>query len=130
MSHSSARAHDPLAFHETDLASIPVTPQSDPRAIQTSSGHQLALLPGSSDTVQVRSAAGVLELELRFSPTGVVLSSPSGSLSLHAREDISFDCDRFRVRARRALDLESAGDVVVTAAGNVDVHGEQILLNC
>lgn len=87
-----------------------------------------------------------LELEIVVTSAGPTVRVRAQALELEAVGDIAVRCDAFRVEARQAIDLRAGGAatldahavrvgarvgaVVVQANDDVQLLGEQVLLNC
>lgn len=110
-------------------------PESDPPGVARLAEH-LSLCGGYGLRVQRPSAGlarqdrltlqapnGQLLLSLELSPEGVRMSVSGTSLSLHALDEVDIQCSRFRVQARERVELASAGEVSVEAAGAIRSTG-------
>jgi hypothetical protein len=85
----------------------------------TASGRSLETAVGEGeDLVELRAPDGRLELRLRITPEGPVLEIDAAALRLSAR-DISVDCERFSVQAEQAVELQSQGEIVHRAHGDM-----------
>jgi hypothetical protein len=87
-----------------------------------------------------------LELEVRLTETGPVVRARVSALEIESEGDLVARCEAFRVEARQAIDLVSSGTLraegrqvavrsthgsaLVEASDDVQLLGEQVLLNC
>jgi phage gp45-like len=76
---------------------------------------------GQDETLEVRSASGVVELRVKLTDDGVVLQLEGARISLKATESVDVECRTFTVNA--------GADVHVAAQGDVHVDGKIIHLN-
>jgi hypothetical protein len=126
------------AIAPSTLGLEPADAGSRARALPLQHGRSLSLVAsGVDDLVEIRSAAGALELRVRMTPEGPVLQMESLRLSLKAAHEVEIDCANFSVRSREAMTLQSDGalrisgetDLHVDAQGEVHVKGSMIHLN-
>jgi len=90
------------------------------------------------ESIVVRAAGGKLELSIRMTDAGPVLSLKGVRLELEAADSVAVNCREFAVNAREAVRLESAGDVQVRSdaeirlrsAGDTYVDADYVKLNC
>ncbi|MCH9688465.1 MAG: hypothetical protein K0V04_43950 [Deltaproteobacteria bacterium] len=102
-----------------------------PPLARTPSGRLLRALDGArGETLEIRDPEGRLELRVRLTEDGPVVEIDAVRLDLKATRTIAMDCDRFAVRARRSVDLRSDDVVNVRGEGNVNLDGDNVLLNC
>jgi hypothetical protein len=140
---------DPVADRIAELADLPLAPAS----LSLATGHTAVVHPAEPDRLLVRGPEGEVQLSIRFTPQGPVLSFSAAAIDLKAAGTVSVDCARLDVRARDGIELRTEGDLVQSAAGaarvdarrmsveahagdltldatgDVDVHGARILLN-
>jgi hypothetical protein len=76
---------------------------------------------GGEDRVTIRSASGMVELEVRMTERGPVLAFRSADLELSATREVKVSCDTFHVRADKEIIEETGGDLHQTVNGNADV---------
>jgi len=92
------------------------------------------------------SGGAPLELEIHLTDAGPVVRARASAIEIESDGDLVARCDRFRVEARKAIDLISSGalraegreialrathgSAVVDASDDVQLLGEQVLLNC
>ena len=104
-----------------DFGTIARMKSADPAPAATlrlSSGRRAEFRRESGeDLLTVSSPDGRVELAIRFTAAGPVLSFESAALSLKSAGEIAVECERFRVDASQALDLRSGGDLRTEAAG-------------
>ena len=110
------------------------------------SGRSIALESDvEEDRLVIRAPDGAVELTIRLTAAGPVLSLRGASLELTATESVTIECDRFAVRARGDAEVVAGGDArveghaahVQARRGNVEiqanddvvVEGERIYLN-
>ncbi len=135
------------------LAKLVELPVSSSSALALATGHTATVSAAEPDKLVVRGPKGEVQLSIRFTPAGPVLTFAAAAIDLQSTGAVSIDCARLDVRAREAIDLRSGGDLAQTAAGvatldarevavqahtgeltldakgDVDVHGARILLN-
>jgi hypothetical protein len=119
--------------------------------------HTLAVLPSAEGVrLQVRGPNGLeqAEFELKIGPEGVVVRARTAALEIQSSGPLIASCEEFRLQARKTIDLvagesiqqQAAGTVAidagrvqmdariggvrVSANDNVQLLGEQVLLNC
>lgn len=110
-----------LAEHFADGAESTGKPH-----IHRSSGGRTLVFEGQSATAESRSElltvygpAGAVELAVRFTPEGPVLSFSAARIALESEREISLDCDTLEVRARKNIALRSQGDLVHDVGGDL-----------
>jgi hypothetical protein len=118
------------------------------------SGHDVRVDPARPDRLEIRSPRGDVELAVRFTAAGPVLSFRAADVELAATRAITMRCATFEVAASEHLSLASDGDARlvarqtleaigadvsvsaidgnarIDAADDVDIHGKLVLLNC
>jgi phage gp45-like len=95
------------------------------------SGRSVVLrLEGQQEELQVRSPSGDVEVRIVFTDAGPVVQLRGARLELQAAESIDVTCKRFAVQTTEGTTLHSEGDVNIKAAGDVDVQGKLVKLNC
>ncbi len=72
---------------------------------------------GDDDVLTVSAADGRVELRVRFTEAGPVLSFEAAGLRLGSPGEVTVACDRFRVEAREAVELRSGGSIETSAEG-------------
>ena len=73
---------------------------------------------GEDDLLTVSAADGRVELRVRFTEAGPVLSFEAAGLRLGSPGDVTVACDRFRVEARESVEVRSGGSIESTAEGD------------
>jgi len=113
-------------------------PQPSPDHIPLDRGRSLELShTGTDDVVEIRAASGQLELRIVLTEDGPVLQLDAVKMSLSASESVAIDCKRFAVNASDEATLESGGEFVIkaegelqtTSTGDTRVVGKCIYLN-
>jgi hypothetical protein len=100
---------------------------------------QLSATRGSA-TLTVRGPEGRpgLELEIALGPEGPVVRLKTAALQIQTTQDVDVSCRAFRVDASEGIDLRAravavearVGSVVARANDDVQLLGENVLLNC
>nr|HEX4313316.1 hypothetical protein [Kofleriaceae bacterium] len=80
-------------------------------------------------TIELRSPAGAVELRIRVTPDGPVVTVDAARLELTARDAVAISSRRVAIRATESLELASDGEASVDARGDVRVTGALIYLN-
>lgn len=117
----------------------PVTPSSvlyvedlgvsTPReSLSLPSGRRVSADTMHGETLTVTSPEGALELTVRFTPEGPTLTLHAKTLCLRADKDLSIDCDRFALRARDGVSIETPKNLSLRAEGTLSVDGESIAI--
>lgn len=91
----------------------------------------------NDDTVEIRSAGGMLEVRIVLTEQGPVLAMESARLSLKAAESIELESKRVEIKATETVAVASQGSVKITsdketvidAEEDVKVEGKMIWLN-
>jgi hypothetical protein len=81
---------------------------------------------------------GVMTVEITITARGPVIRTTAAALEIEAADEIVARCERFTVEARETVSLRgrsveveaTGGDVRLRANDDVQVLGEQVLLNC
>ncbi len=82
------------------------------------------------ETIVLRSAAGLVDLSIRMTDQGPVLSLRGVRLEIEATEELAVRCREFTVEARDGIRLASGGEVHVRSQGQTFVDGDFVNLNC
>lgn len=149
----AAAAEATAASAAVDRIAQMVDPPATPPSLSLVTGHTAAVHPAEPDRLVVRGPAGDVQLTVRFTPEGPVLSFAAAAIDLQAKGALTIDCERLDVKAREGMSLRTAGDLTQSAAGtatveagrvavrahngelaldatgDVDVHGKRVLLN-
>lgn len=112
------------------LGVVPPIPLERGRSLELSN-------TGTDDVVEIRAASGQLELRIVLTEDGPVLQLDAVKMSLSASESVAIDCKRFAVNASEEAALESGGEFVIkaegelqtTSTGDTRVVGKCIYLN-
>ncbi len=91
----------------------------------------------NDDTVEIRSAGGMLEVRIVLTEAGPVLQMESARLSLKAAESVEIESKRVEIKASESVNVTSGGGIEVKsveetkveAEGDVRVVGKMIWLN-
>ena len=70
----------------------------------------------TTTTIELRGPSGTVELRIRITDDGPVVSVDAARLELRARDAIELASKRVAIRATESLDLEARGDVRVRGA--------------
>lgn len=80
----------------------------DQAALVFGSGRTVAaLVVNGEDTLEVHGPSGRVELTVRLLDTGPVLSFESAAVQIKSPGAVAIDCDRFDVRARGGIKLDT-----------------------
>lgn len=85
------------------------------------SGRSVLVNTAGAETLVIESAAGEVEVSIRFEKAGPVVKVAAGAIHLLSDSFVNVECDRFRVRARSGIDLETDGDLRQTVRGDQQV---------
>jgi len=104
----------------------PVTEEDESeQRLYLDDGRQVAVVrDGGSQTVELRAASGQLELRIRLTEEGPVLSLDAVRLDVRAVESVDIQCKDFTVTASESATISSGGTAALKAAGDVEVEGE------
>jgi hypothetical protein len=86
--------------------------------VSFASGRSVTLEDGASERLVVRSAEGAVELAVRFTPEGPVLSFSAAALDLRSSGTVRLACGKLEVDAREGIAVHSAGDVRAEVRGD------------
>jgi hypothetical protein len=131
------------------VTETPATAQADRHEVCLRGGHLVEIASRDDGaTLRVRDAGARdgIEIEIRWSPDGPVARVRAARIDLETSADVSVRCKTFQVHAAediklraggaleasaKALDLEArTGRIVARANDDVQLLGEEILLNC
>jgi hypothetical protein len=110
-----------------ETAEVPASPVSrllalaDPPAVRAerlASGRSVVVEEGAEDLVTVRGPEGEVELRVRFTATGPVLTFAAAAIDLKTEGRIDLDCGRLRVRSEHGIEMRSGGDLVQNVEGH------------
>ena len=82
------------------------------------------------ETIVLRSAGGSVDLSIRMTDQGPVLSLRGVRLEIDATEELAVRCREFSVDARDGVRLTSGGNVQVRSQGQTFIDGDFVNLNC
>jgi len=103
---------------------------SDRRELYLRDGRTLSVEgAGSDELVEIRSSSGQIELRIKLTEDGPVLTMESVRLQLKASEAVEIESKRVEIKATETLQLASADEIKVDAEGEVRVNGKMIYLN-
>ena len=116
-------------------ADEPANPEAQPvpPRVQYRSGRVLTLIDGGGgreESLSVTSPDGTVELTVRFTAGGPVLSFAGARLDLRHEGEVSLSCEELRLHGRRGVELRSEAEVVVRGGGDVSVDGRSVRINC
>jgi hypothetical protein len=128
------------------IADLVQSPQAAPNpTLYFSSGRSVTVTDGAPEQLTVRSPEGAVELAVRFTPEGPVLSFSAAALDLRSSGTMRLACGKLEVDAREGIALTTGGDVraeadavairarlgdvAIEANDDVRVDGERIRLN-
>lgn len=87
---------------------------NDEREVYLREGRKLVVSEQAGDQlVEIRNAAGMLEVRIRLTEQGPVLQMDAARLELKASEAVEIESQRVAVKASETIDVTAAGDVVV-----------------
>jgi hypothetical protein len=111
---------------------------SSERRIHLDDGRQLAVVEhAGSQTVEIRAASGQLELRIKLTAEGPVLSLDGVKVEMNAAESLQIKCKDFKVESTGTTTIESQGELKIKSDGALDidsnddvrVKGKKIFLN-
>lgn len=114
---------------------------SEARPLALLHGRTLVLdtqLDSGSQTLQIRSAAGELELAIELTQSGARLRVRAVDVDIEAAETLRMSCARAELNARESIELRAQHSIAIVserggaslqANDDVSVKGERILLN-
>jgi len=140
--------HDAPISASTENASDPIPDPVSPDPTPEAAPVQVFPLPSGTtlsvrsdprgESIHVRSAGGKVEVSIRMTDAGPVLSLKGVRLEIEAADTIAVNCREFAVNASEAVRVRSAGDVQVQSdaeirlrsSGQTFVDGDYVNLNC
>lgn len=108
------------------LDALAVSPAPTVTQVRLRGGRTVEVVDDDAARVTITSPAGRVELRVRLTDDGPVLSFEQTGLTLSTRGALTLDCDDLRVRARRDVTMEAGRDVVHDARGEVDIAGGSV----
>jgi hypothetical protein len=84
--------------------------------------------PDGSDQVTIRGTSGNIELEVRLTDRGPVLSFRAAEMQLQTTGRLSLECDQLDVRASRGIRQHTGGDFEQIVSGDAQtwVRGDSV----
>jgi len=79
-------------------------------------------LDRTAQTVRLLNPDGLVELSVRITPNGPVLSFGAGSLELIQAGTLRLDVNKLEIRTREGMDLETSGSVRERIGGDHQIH--------
>lgn len=76
----------------------------------------------AGNMLEIESPEGNIELRVKITPEGPVLSFNSTKISMNSDADVSLQCKKFHLKTSEETKIESGGDLRQQVAGNLDVH--------
>ena len=122
----------------TALVSEHETEESDQSTTYLQHGRQVAVTrSGSEDIVEIRASSGALELRIRVTEEGPVLSLEGVKVELRAAESVAVECKTFKVDAAEGVELATEGELrmssdkemSVESTSDIRINGKTIWLN-
>ncbi len=113
-------------------------PTSDERRMFLDGGRQVAVVEhAGQQTVEIRAASGQLELRIKLTAEGPVLSLDGVKVELNAAESLQIKCKDFKVEASASTTIESKGELKIKSDGEMEldspsdvrIKGKKIWLN-
>ncbi len=107
------------------------------RTVHISRGRSVAVSQeGLDDVVEIRAASGAVELKVRITEEGPVLSLEGVRLQMKSAGDIDVECETFHVNAKKVdidskgtLEMKSEEDLKIELTAEVRLNGKMIWLN-
>jgi hypothetical protein len=126
------RREDPAVRQLLRAADDPPHPEALPLPprVEYRSGRVLTLLEGAEDSVSVPSPEGLVELSVRFTRDGPILSFSGARIDLSHAGELNLSCEELRLHGRRGIELRSEAEIVVRGQGDVHLDGQNVLINC
>lgn len=92
---------------------------------------------GAEDVVEIRASSGAVELRVRITEDGPVLSMEAVKLELRGTESVAVECKTFKVDAAEGVEVATRGelrmhsekDMTVESTGDIRINGKTIWLN-
>jgi hypothetical protein len=131
MKTNDARSLEPatsLDAEADDAAARVASMVEPPRArerLALATGHTASVEADDPSRLTIRSPEGQVEMSIRFTPEGPVLTFAQAAIDLHSAGDLRVACGRLEVAARDGIDLRTPGDLVQTAGGQCTIRSER-----
>jgi len=117
---------------------LPVLAQdSQPQVLP--SGRTLSVKAGNgTEEIEIRSASGDVEICVKLTDTGPVLSLRGARLEINSSDTISVNCrqlelnasERIMMHAAEDIDIHSGGEIHTQSAQQTFIDGDYVNLNC
>lgn len=93
------------------------------RSVSLQNGRTLATRSeGADDIVEIRAASGQVELKIKVTEEGPVLSVEGVKLEMRAAESIGVTCKSFQVDAEESVQVASKGELSMTSEKDLNVE--------
>ena len=110
---------------------------SDTREVYLRDGRKLVVSDeGRDQLVEIRNAAGLLEVRIKLTEAGPVLQMDAVRLQLRATEAVEIESKRVEIKGSEQValtggevEVKAEHDIDVEAKGEVHVNGKMIYLN-
>jgi len=131
-------ASDEKPTHRTALVSEHETEDAEESTTYLQHGRQVAVTrSGAEDIVEIRASSGALELRVRVTEEGPVLSLEGVKLEMRGAESVAVECKTFKVEASEGVELASEGELrmssekemSVESSSDIRINGKTIWLN-
>lgn len=86
-------------------------------AREFTSGRRVSLEEGAEDRVTVTNPEGQVELSVRFTAAGPVLTFGAAAIDLKTKGRINLDCGKLNIRSRHGIEMETGGDLIQKVDG-------------
>jgi hypothetical protein len=129
--HPEKAAPAPGLVAETETA-------TDERRMYLDGGRQVAVVEhAGQQAVEIRAASGQLELRIKLTAEGPVLSLDGVKVEMNAAESLQIKCKDFKVEATESTTIESKGELKIKSDGEMEldspsdvrIKGKKIWLN-
>jgi hypothetical protein len=114
----------PAPATERDKADGPVAglmefaePGREDRAVRLRSGRSVVVEQTDEDLVTVVGPEGNVELSVRFTAAGPVLTFQAAAIRMKTPGKLDLDCGKLAIRSRHGIDLETQGDLTQNVDG-------------
>jgi uncharacterized protein (DUF2345 family) len=104
------------------LLAMASAPAQDSAELRLATGHVVRADAMDRSRITVQAPDGTVQLRVAFTPDGPVLSFAAAALELTAQREVRIDCDRFDLRTRERIVLQSDGDIEQAAGRDALLH--------
>jgi len=102
---------------------------ADTKTTYLSGGRTLTVsAEATGEVVELRNPAGILELRVRITEEGPVLTVEGVKVALRGAEAVTVETKRFDVKAHEGLSLHSDGELDVTSAKEMRIKATEDLV--